>query len=298
MSDAEPQPPEDAAMQDTGMPPEDAAMDSGEDSAVEDSGQDAGEDAAAPKDLEAMLGARCDLRERIGLISVTVWSEGTMPSIYGQIFDKPDPVYGAPALADSSCDFHRAPAGGGACDSCDFEKETCSTEQTCEVVPELDKEAVITLRKGTSTQDVPYDENSFAHYVDSQLAPPFALEVAFQGYTVTMAETGVPAGLMSAMAVYEGDPGAPDAMDITWSGATEGTVFTHVPMNHHVGGPTFTECAVAASSGELHIDGAMLKPLSLVTGLEFQGIEHVIFGAAETEAGCIEIRYSARHSVF
>jgi hypothetical protein len=293
--------PEDAAIQDTGTAPEDAAMDSGEDSgrdgSVEDSGQDAGGDAAVPKDLEAVIGARCDLRERIGLITVTAWSEGAMPSVYGQIFDKPEPAYGAPALSDESCDFHRAPTGGGECGSCNFEKETCSAEQTCELVPEIDKDAMITLIKGASTQEVPYDENSFAHYVDAELAPPFALEVAFQGYTITMEETAIPSGLMSAMATYEGDPSAPDAMDISWSGATEGDVFTHVPMNHHVGGPTFTECAVEAASGGLHIDGDMLKPLSVVTGLEFQGIEHVIFGAAETAAGCIEIRYSARHFV-
>ena len=61
-----------------------------------------------------------------------------------------------------------------------------------------------------------------------------------------------------------------------------------------MGGLTFTECAVPASSGALHIDGAMLQPLAAVTGLEFQGVEHVRFAAASTPAGCVELRYETQ----
>ena len=38
----------------------------------------------------------------------------------------------------------------------------------------------------------------------------------------------------------------------------------------------------------------MIDPLSVVTGLEFQGLEHVFVAAATTPAGCIEFRFGAR----
>jgi hypothetical protein len=40
----------------------------------------------------------------------------------------------------------------------------------------------------------------------------------------------------------------------------------------------------------------MLLPLAVDTGLEWQGMEHARFAAAETPSGCVEIRYSRLHS--
>jgi hypothetical protein len=52
---------------------------------------------------------------------------------------------------------------------------------------------------------------------------------------------------------------------------------------------------VPASAGALHVDGSMLLPLAVATGLEFQGMDHVRFAAAETPAGCVEIRMMVSH---
>ncbi len=75
-------------------------------------------------------------------------------------------------------------------------------------------------------------------------------------------------------------------------------MFTHIPINHHAGGPTFTECWVEASVHTLQVPGAMLVPLAVETGLEFQGVEHVQVAAAETPAGCVELRATYKHNPF
>ena len=94
----------------------------------------------------------------------------------------------------------------------------------------------------------------------------------------------------------EGGYDAPTSLDVAWSTSAVGTdVFTHIPINHHAGGPTFTECTVPASSGGFTVGEAMLAPLAVSTGLEFQGLEHVRFAAAETPAGCVEVRFTERH---
>ena len=75
------------------------------------------------------------------------------------------------------------------------------------------------------------------------------------------------------------------------------TVRNHDLVNELMGGLTFTECAVNASSGSLHVDEAMLTPLAVVTGLEFSAVYHTRFAAAQTPLGCVELRYSVLHVV-
>lgn len=295
MQDAEAGSPDDAALPDGGTPPDDAAMDASADSGADggepDGGQDSGADASDPVVVHAVIGERCALTERIGLIELK-WG-----SVFGSIYDRPNAVYGEPELHDDACDFHRAPAGGGACDHCDYAVETCGAGNVCAPLQVQDESATVTLVKGGDSQVMAFDVNNNAIYGEVTLALPFGMEVAFGERTVVLAESDMPAGLTNPQGMLMGDSSAPGDFDITWSGAADGTVFTHVPMNHHVGGPTFTECAVPASANELHIDGEMLAPLALETGLEFQGIEHMLVAAAETPEGCVEIRYSTQHSV-
>jgi hypothetical protein len=87
----------------------------------------------------------------------------------------------------------------------------------------------------------------------------------------------------------------PESIDLSWSGPDDGFAYTLIPINHHAGGPTFTECRLPASAHALHVDGEMLQPLAVGTGLEFQGLEHVRTAAAHTPLGCVELRYSYRH---
>ena len=91
---------------------------------------------------------------------------------------------------------------------------------------------------------------------------------------------------------------SPTALDLTWTPpADAGTVLTRIPINHHAGGPTFTDCAANASAGTLHVAGAMLTPLAVSTGLEFQGIAHAQSAAVETPQGCIEVRFQTSQYV-
>lgn len=295
-------PPEDAATADSGVAPEDAAAasDSGHDGSIDDGSiddggeRDATVDAALPGVTYAVLGERCAPSERVGLVQVQ--SEGGGPaSLLGAIYDRPNAGIGAPALSDDACDFYRAAMQVGACASCDYAFEVCSASSTCALAQQPVDDTVVTLTKGASSQTFAHEPGDSPGFVYGalELESPFGLEVRWGEHTVVMAEHAFPMGLTNpAGSVTE----SYDA-DIAWSGASDGFVFTHVPMNHHVGGLTFTECAVEASAGALHIDGAMLAPLALVTGLEFQGIEHVVFAAAETDAGCVELRYSVRYYV-
>jgi len=82
-------------------------------------------------------------------------------------------------------------------------------------------------------------------------------------------------------------------MDTTQSAGSH--VYTLIPINHHAGGPTFTRCVVDAAQGSFLVGEAMLKPLAVGTGLEFQSIAHVRFAAAETPKGCVEFRFFVNH---
>jgi hypothetical protein len=98
--------------------------------------------------------------------------------------------------------------------------------------------------------------------------------------------------------VVSGESNEPTALDLTWTPpADAGRVFTHIPINHHAAGPTYTEREVDASAGALHVDGAMLAPLAVVTGLEFQGVEHRRYAAANTPAGCVEVLFFVQQHV-
>ena len=60
---------------------------------------------------------------------------------------------------------------------------------------------------------------------------------------------------------------------------------------------TFTMCVVAAAECSFEVGQAMLQPLAVSTGLEFQPVDHVRFAAAETELGCVEFRFIVRQFV-
>lgn len=290
MQDAEAGAPEDAAM-DTGTPPADAALDSGSDSgsdsAIElDSGQDAAADASSGDITHAIPGMRCALGERIGLIEV----RGS--SLYGTIYDRPNAAIGAPEIDGEVCDFYRAPTAGGACDACDYAVEICGAGNVCSLAQQPVDDVVIEVIKGTSSETFASTDESGFVYGELALQSPFSLEVRWGAQTVVLAEQASPSGLTDAAGTLMGSYDAPAGIDITWTGASDGVVFTRVPINHHIGGQTFTECTVPAVQGEMHIDGEVLTPLAGGTGLEFQGIAHVYFAAAQTDAGCVELRYS------
>lgn len=255
-------------------------------------------DAAAPGPdaqpggvIEATTGARCSPETRIGLVVIQSFDGGPLDAS-AAIDDRP-PILGAEATAsDAACTFYQAllPGFCGACPP----GTLCDPASTCQAPP---APLPVTLRLDAGGQSQTFEPTEGGQTWGSVTLPggAFAMEVSWPGVTVHLAETAVPGLLEGVTGTLEGGPDQPTAMDITWTPPTDGAeVFTRIPINHHAAGPTATECAVPASSGALHVDGSMLTPLSVITGLEFQGIEHVRFAAADTPDGCVELRLTVQ----
>jgi hypothetical protein len=276
--------------------PSDVTPGDAADTDVESTPDVAPEEAAQPTTFAATPGHRCAPAERVGLVLVSAseWSPGLDAS--ATVWDRPNPWLAAPALADASCAFHQyAP---GFCESCP-EGQVCGLDSACTTAQAEAAGAVLTLSIGGEEQAFP--DSSPDPGLWGQVTLPgrtFAVELAWSGITVTLAETTVPSGVAGLSGTMTGGYDSPEAVDLKWTPPAEGgEIHTNIPINHHASGPTFTECAVDAAAGKLHVDGAMLKPLAVVTGLEFQGIEHVRFAAADTPLGCVEIRFQAMQYV-
>lgn len=279
-------------------PSVDAGLDgSPSDGSADAPGDDAGErirtfcndDDAEQWTAEAAPGAHCEVQSRIA--TVTVQAQGTGQwSAFATLLDSMDPRTGPPALADAQCAFFEyAPGDTCVCD----EEEVCTYDNRCERRATPVTPSTLTLAGNGDGEETLTDDGSGTLYGTVSLdGETVALELNGCALRVTPAATAPPDALTGLSGTLEGGYEAPEAVDITWDAVEPGSqVHTRVPINHHVGGPTFTECVVDASSGSLHIDGAMLVPLAVVTGLEFQGISHVRFAAAETPYGCVEFRF-------
>jgi hypothetical protein len=127
----------------------------------------------------------------------------------------------------------------------------------------------------------------------------YAMTLSWGELEIELAAMPVASGMLEdAMVTTEGDYSAPGALDATWAPAQTGAhVRSRIPINHHAAGPTFTECVAPESAGGFHADADMIDPLAVVTGLEFQGLEHVFVAAANTPAGCVEFRFGAQLAI-
>ncbi len=271
------------------------------DGGVADGGIDAGadEDAGLIVDDDggvvtaATIDARCADADRVGLVELR--SDDGYVSAYASLFDRPSPWLGPPTLADASCGFFEGP-DESAC-SCDLDF-VCNFDGICVARPVGVVGLRLVLRAGDDEEVL--REPQGAGTVGGVVTLPgtaFAVEVRGAAQVITLAETAVPGPLAGVSGSLTGTYDAPEAIDIAWDAPADGaTVFTHIPINHHVGSRTFTECTVDANVGALHVDEAMIAPLAVSTGLEFQGISHVRFAAAETPIGCVELRlFSAQY---
>ncbi len=245
-----------------------------------------------------MPGARCVPASRIGLVQIYGYpAPTTTVEASASINDRVDPWMPGPKLTDASCSFFQE-ADPAFCDPCPS-GQLCAPDATCQALPVPVGDLVLTLSAGGASQAFEADGSSSGAWGTVTLpGRAFAVELAWSGLTVTLLETAVPEALADATMTLAGAYDAPTALDLTWTPpAAGGSVFTHIPINHHAAGPTFTECTVDASAGALHVDGAMLAPLAVITGLEFQGIEHVRFAAADTPHGCVELRFQVHQYV-
>jgi len=259
---------------------------------------DSSDDTKEPSTVQAVKGARCALADRVGLIEID-GSFGSL-NVNGKVFDRPSPFYGDPALSDASCSFYEfVPAAP--CPATCAEDEVCGISGACSKaqLPLTDARLVLTDDSAAS-QTLTADAQTGDIYGSPTLSGrTLAVQLSFGGQVVESEPITIPADLGDTSGVLEGGYEAPTHLTINWTAPSaiigvprvDSSVFTHIPINHHAGGPTFTECQVGAGLGVMDVDGSMLAPLAVITGLEFQGIEHVRFAAADTAEGCVEIRW-------
>ncbi len=247
----------------------------------------------------ATVGQRCALTHRVGLIEVTErgGSPGSNYKARAVVFDRPNPWYGDYTLSTDTCGFHQFKPEA-ACTSCDDE-QVCAQDGNCVPAPVYATGLSLTLATGGQQQT--FTSHSVYEYAGGDVTLPgrtFAATVSWAGCSVSLPETTIPDELADLVGTVSGSSyDKPTALDLSWTPPSNGAqVYTLIPINHHAAGPTFTECTVDAAVGALHVDQAMLEPLAVITGLEFQSAEHVRFAAANTEVGCIEFRlWWSRH---
>jgi hypothetical protein len=231
--------------------------------------------------------ARCVASERVGLVEIR---EDRF--VYAEMFDRTDPWIADPVLADSSCVYHSFVPQQ--CDGC-ADDEICDVDGRCATIPRRALDGRLVLRAGAEEQV--FEAEPVEGLIHGDITLPgasFAVEVVAFGQRITLEpETSIPEPLPGFSASLLGTYDAPEGIEATWDPVPRGShVFTHIPINHHAAGPTFTECVVEGSAGSLSIGQPMLAPLAVATGLEFQSFDHTHFAAAETTRGCVEFRFA------
>lgn len=284
---------------DGGTSPRDAAADASTtpaDSGTPDSGIHA--DATTSVDsgirgdaavVHAQLDQRCNYLDRVGILTVSDQG-GPLRYLSLGLNDKPLPWLGPPEIVDGACIFHRAARNTGCMCTGD---QVCSYAGACVDPPVPVASATVQALGANDRRQFTGDGSSLGGEItlpDAELS----LILYTGDLTVHVPPMATPAALTNAMGTLTGTEMMPIA-DITWSaGASTASVSTHIRINHHVGEPTFTECVVPAQVGRMHIGQDMLTPLAVVTGLEFQGLEHVRYARAMVPTGCLEIRYTTQ----
>ena len=260
----------------------DSAGDSTVDSAPRDDSGDSG-DSGTPGTVE--LGAICPIEGKIG--EIVIISQG-MPYLSGQVFDRPNPWHGPAAEETDTCAFHRFdPDSCGGCP----DGQVCGQDGACADQPRAATDLEVELI-GAASATFTADPVTGQVFGEPPAGAGYETILRFGGHTVEIPEIAMaPGGLDYALSL-EGDSSAPGAMDIAWTPGSDGsTVRTHLNINHHAAGPTFTTCAAPVASGAIHATATMIDPLAVVTGLEFQGVENSNTAAVWVEAGCVELRY-------
>lgn len=279
------------------MLPDQADLDLAPDTAqdVEQEVTDVGPDIVTPTQYQAVPGERCTPANRVGEVVVTAYDYSPSLETYANISDRTNLWAPDVSLTSETCVFYKEKPAAF-CDTC-LNGTLCAPDGTCQEVAVPASDVVIKLSAGEETQTIEPQGGGTWGTV-SLAGRSFSVQVQWSGWTVTLEETTVPDALANLTGTLAGGYDQPTALDLTWTPpASGGLLFTHIPINHHASGPTYTECAAEASTGSLHVDGAMLKPLAVITGLEFQGVQHVRFAAAQLPVGCLEFRFESQQYV-
>jgi hypothetical protein len=237
----------------------------------------------------AVPGAVCDLADRIGRISLTGY--GGALNLSGRVHDRANPWMGAPALSTSTCDFHQfVPGACGVCPT----GEVCGVSGGC--VPEQRSLKDLTVTVTSDGRSEVFTANAVTGDLSGSVTVGgpgdlLALEIEGAQFAITLVPMLAPDGELTGVSVLaEGDYDSPGALTASWTPTSDDSfVGSLIPINHHASGPTFTSCLAPGSSGQFAADADMVNPLAIITGLEFQGLEHVSVAAATTPAGCVEV---------
>lgn len=251
------------------------------DGSVNADGSFAGGDTAhgdgPPSNIAAVPNARCALVNRLGIIEVTSVEVGSAVKHYvtSFVYTGKDPRLGNIVEENAVCRHHRLTVVPGA------------------FMPERPKDMSLTVTAGAQKQD--FAPAAPTWDLSGEITLPgdaFAIELRMGGSTVSVPPTKVPAPLDNVTERLTGTLDAPNVLTVTWANPNQDTrVYSLIPINHHAGGPTFTECLVPSATASFTVPKSMLTPLAVSTGLEFQGVRHLRHFAAETPKGCIEFHY-------
>ncbi|MFM2248262.1 MAG: hypothetical protein RL071_4337 [Pseudomonadota bacterium] len=244
--------------------------------------------------VDAVLGATCADERRLGRVELQAWGPGAPLSVAGSVSAAPHPWMAPAVLEGGGCGFHSFDAA--ACGPCPG-GTLCGADGACAEVPRTHKDLRVEITHGDGSLQVEADPTTgqLAGSLPSGVGAA-QLVLRWGEVTVRGPAMNVPDGLLADPTVrFAGDGMAPGAMTARWTARGDGTrVGTHIAINHHAAGPTYTSCLVDESTGGFDATAEMIDPLAVVTGLEFQGLDHLQVAAAEVEGGCVELRVWVR----
>lgn len=211
-------------------------------------------------------------------------------SIWAKVYEEPNPQIGEPTLTNTHCQYHGF--GGSGCGECAAD-EVCAFDLTCQPAPVAALDLVFDVTVDGQTQTVPpsNDGLAFAQIATEAVDPSVDISLAWgEGNAIEVAGLQVPRGDIQPQVSLQGDSCSPGALSASWTDlGNQAFVSTWININHHVIAPTFTRCTADESDGTWTATEPMIVPLSVVTGLEFQGLDYEQAWAAWTEDGCVEV---------
>jgi hypothetical protein len=238
---------------------------------------------------EVRLGVSCPRRERVGTIQLSLY-DGTV-ILGGVIYNAPQPITGLPEGSNEHCTYHRYDAAS--CGSCQAPL-VCDGEGSCVPMPTPFTDLDVTLTDGENWSFASGDpEGGWLYGQWEHGGEDWAMRVAFGQDSFEVPAMPIAAGLEGIQVTVESsDEFAPGALDASWTPMDDGSIVrSEIPINHHAQAGTFTLCEAGAEQGGFHADAAMIDPLAVITGLEFQGLQHLQVASVQTSVGCVELQY-------
>lgn len=257
-------------------------------------GGTAGESPSGP--YQAVIGELCPIEATIGVVDLV----SDPLSVQVSLYDRVDPWIAEAELTNPTCEYHHYEPGVCACEP----GMVCSLQSECIPERRTVKDATLEVRADSEQREYAADSSLGGIYSPldiGEASSSFAMTLRWGDTQITLDAMPVASGELDDVAVDTESTqyNMPGALDATWRPSRDGAfVRSRIPINHHAGGPTFTECRAPTSAGSFHADANMINPLAVQTGLEFQGMDHVFIAAAQTPQGCVEFRFGTRLGVF